>query len=289
MTIKDTPSGSVIAAEITGVDLRNEIDSATAGHLRNLFDKYSVLVFRDQNLSEKDLICFSTVFGSLEEHFLSEYQRPGYPAIYVVSNIIENDKPIGISDAGLEWHTDSSWAKEPSAATVLHAKEVPISNGVVLGDTLFASMAAAYDKLDEELKKRLLGITAKHEYEHRHEQRRQAAESSRKALTEEQKGRASGARHPVVRTHPTTGRRCIYVNRWFTTGIAEMSEAEGVDLLNKLYEHISKEEFIYRHHWRKGDVIIWDNCAVQHKAIRDYALPQRRLMWRTTIKGSAPS
>lgn len=288
MNIQVEPTGAVIGAIVHGVDLRNHLDDETAAQLRSLFYKHSVLCIRDQNLSESDLVRFSRIIGDIETHFLSEYQRPGFPEIYVISNIVENGKAIGISDAGSEWHTDSSWAAEPSAATILHAIEIPVKDGIVLGDTLFSSMTAAYDTLPPELRKKLIQLNATHGYEHRHEQRRKAAGSSRKELTEEQKKRASGAIHPVIRMHPITGRPCVYVNRWFTTSLVGIPKEEAEAILQPLYEHVTKDEYVYRHHWQKGDVIIWDNCAVQHKAIHDYKLPERRMMWRTTIKGIAP-
>ena len=289
MRIQVEPANAVIGAIIHDLDLSKQLDEETASQVRDLFYQYSVLCFRGQNLAEADFVRFSHIFGDLETHFLSEYQRPGHPEIYVVSNIVENGKAIGISDAGTEWHTDSSWAKAPSAASILYAVEVPVRQGVVLGNTLFSSMTAAYDTLDPDLRGKLKELRASHGYEHRHAQRMKAAGSTRKELTEEQKKRATGATHPVIRTHPVTAKSCVYVNKWFTTGLVGVPEQEAEPLLQSVYSHVTKDDFIYRHKWQKGDVIIWDNCAVQHKAIQDYALPERRLMWRTTVQGSIPS
>jgi taurine dioxygenase len=193
-----------------------------------------------------------------------------------------------VADAGRYWHTDLSYVREPSRCSLLYAREVPVAaDGRVLGDTLFASTAAAYDALPAPMKARIADLKAVHRYGDRYD-RMEKSGGVRDALSEEQRQQTPDVVHPVVRTHPITRRKCLYVNEGFTVSILGLPEDEGSDLLAELSAHAHKAEFVYRHHWRRGDLLMWDNCQTQHLAVGDYALPQRRLMHRTTVKGSAP-
>jgi taurine dioxygenase len=213
--------------------------------------------------------------------------RPGYPELFVVSNVIENGRPIGSQDAGLFWHSDLCYMAEPSRGSVFYAREVPVGdNGEPLGDTLFASATAAYDALPEATKQRIAGLQAINSYEKGYYRDRNSG--PRPQLTEEQKRKTPDMPHPIARTHPYTGKKCLFVNEGYTSRIAGMDGPEGEALLNALLEHATQERFIYRHKWRVGDLLIWDNCSTQHLAIPDYQLPKRRLMERATVKGSRP-
>jgi taurine dioxygenase len=203
----------------------------------------------------------------------------------VVSNVVENGRNIGLADAGQYWHSDLSYIANPSRCSLLYALEVPVKDGRVLGETLFASAAYAYESLPDSMKARLEGLRATHSYGDRY--KKQQAAGTRGALTEDQLKKVPEVSQPVVRAHPITGRKVLFVNEGFTIELDGMPRSEGDALLKELCGHITRPETLYRHQWRKGDVLMWDNCLVQHRAIRDYELPLRRRMHRTTVAGVA--
>lgn len=274
-----------LGAEIRGVDLARELDERTFGEIVAAWREHEVIFIREQRLTPDQHLAVSRRFGELEHHVRQECCRPGYPEIFVVSNVIENGKPIGSQDAGLFWHSDLCYKQEPSRGSLFYAREVPQENGEPRGDTMFSSMTAAYDALPEPLKKRLAGRLAVNSYTHGYYRDRNSG--PRRRLTAEQMSKTPDIAHPVVRVHPETGRRCLFVNEGYTTRIVDMDKEESDALLAELFAHIRKPEFVYRHAWRVGDFLIWDNCSTQHRAVPDYALPLRRVMERTTLTGGA--
>lgn len=276
------PSTAPLGNEITGLNLSQPLDDATFAELRDAFSACSVLVFRNQNLTPEQQIRFSRGFGELEIHVMERYLLPGHPEIFRVSNIVENGQRIGGS--GEFWHTDLSYVAEPSRGSLLYSVEVPIRNGVVLGDTEFASTAAAYDALPAEMKKKLEGLKAVHRYGDIYNKVAQARGGA--ALTEEQKKKTPDVIHPVVFTHPFSGRKSLFVNEGFTVGIVGMPDDEAQALLRALYDHSTRPEFIYRHKWQVGDLVMWDNWATVHRATGGYTPEERRLLHRTTLKAS---
>jgi taurine dioxygenase len=283
------PSDTMIGAEISKIDLTKPLDRSVFDTVAAAFDCYSVIVFRGQDLTPEQHIAFSRRFGPLQINVRSEFNKPGYPEIFTVSNILVDGKPIGSRDAGRYWHSDLCYLPQPARASLLYTLEVPQRDGVSLGDTLFASARAAYDDLPADVKKRLAGLRAVNSYNAMFN--RKAAEFGvRPSLSdEEQKSKyPKDAVHPVIRTHPKTGCKCIYVCEGYTTRILDIPESESRELLALLFAHVTKPEYIYRHSWRVGDLLMWDNCAVQHLASFDYAPPLRRHMERTTVQGSIP-
>jgi taurine dioxygenase len=276
-------SDAPLGAEIIGLDLAGTVPPGTLEQVENVFHERGVVVFRDQNLTEEQQIAFSRRLGGLEIHVATECLRPGYPEILVVSNILENGKNIGLADAGQYWHSDLSYIATPSRCSLLYALEVPVKDGRVLGETLFASAAYAYDTLPESTKAKLAGLHAVHRYGDRY--KKQQAAGGRGALSEEQLKKVPDVIHPLVRPHPITGRKVLFANEGFTVEIIGMPSEESDALLAELFAHITRPEALYHHQWRQGDVLMWDNCLVQHKAIRDYELPLRRRMHRTTVAG----
>jgi taurine dioxygenase len=282
-------SDTMIGAEISEIDLRKPLDDSIFYAISAAFDRYSVVVFRNQDLTPAQRIVFSRCFGPLQINVRSEFNKPGYPAIYAISNILVNGKPIGSQDAGRYWHSDLCYLPQPARASLMYALEVPQRDGVSLGDTMFASTWAAYDDLPADIKERLAGLRAVNSYNAMFN--RKAAEFGvRPSLSdEEQKSKyPKDAVHPVIRTHPITGRKCIYVCEGYTTRILDIPEPESRKLLDLLFAQVTKPEYIYRHSWRVGDLVMWDNCAAQHLASFDYAPPLRRHMERTTVEGSIP-
>jgi taurine dioxygenase len=204
---------------------------------------------------------------------------PGSPEIVIVSNVTEAGQPIGVRRAGENWHSDMCYAPRPPRGTMLYALEIPDLFGLSLGNTEFASAAAAWDALPEQLRPRVEGRRAVFDFSGR-----------KRAFPPKQSeiDRYPPLTHPIVRTHPYTLRKCLYVMRDDCTTIEGIDPEEAAALIAALAEHIVKPAFIYRHQWRRGDLLMWDNCTVQHRAIQDYDLPHRRLMHRTTMGGAVP-
>ena len=274
-----------IGAEVLGVDLSEDMDDETFGEIEDAFNAHSVLVFRDQHLSEERQLAFSRRFGPLDVHVLSQYNHPRHPEILIVSNVKEGDRHVGIYDAGRYWHTDLSYMEVPSRGSMLYAIEIPEEGGEPLGDTLFTSTTAAYDALPAETKRRIEGLSAVYSLDHRH--KKLVADGDADAvLDDDAKERAPEVTHRIVQTHPVTGRRILYVNEGQTAKILGVPEEEGDALLRELCAACTRPELIYRHKWRVGDVLLWDNLPTQHLAICDYALPQRRYLHRTTLSGT---
>ncbi|MGE4112436.1 MAG: TauD/TfdA dioxygenase family protein [Burkholderiales bacterium] len=281
------PTGAALGAEIRGIDLAQPLDDPTFRAIEDALHEHEVIFFRDQRLSPERHIEFSRRFGELEKHVRVDCCKPGYPEIFVVSNVIENGKPIGTQDAGLFWHSDLAYMAVPSRGSLFYAHEVPHDDtGRPLGDTLFASTTAAWNTLPEDIKHAVSGRRAVTSYAKGYYRDRKSG--PRPALTEAQKARTPDVEHPIMRTHPHTKKPCLFVNEGYTSRISDLPQAESERILNLLFEHVSRPEFVYRHQWRAGDFLIWDNCSTQHRAVFDYALPQRRRMERTTLTGTAP-
>jgi len=279
-----TKSGAACGAEIA-CDLAQDIDEEAFREIERAFHDNIVVVFRRQILSSEQQIEFSRRFGELEIHIVKKYLLPGYPEILLISNIRnEQGEHIGLADAGFTWHSDTSYRRRPSRCSLLYAREVPERDGQPLGDTVFANATAAYEALPETMKQHLAGLKAIHRYS----ARRRVADSPRPKLSQAQLDETPDIAHPIVRTHPYTGRKSLYVTAGECIGIEGMPEDEAVDLIAELDTHCVRPEFLYRHKWQVGDLLMWDNTSSMHLAICDYALPERRLMHRTTVIGTVP-
>ena len=266
--------------EILGVDINAGIDDAALAGIKRAFDAEGVVFLRGQALDPVSQVEFSRRFADLEIHFLKQFLHPDHSEILVISNIVENGRPDGQADAGRYWHSDLTYAAIPSRGSVMCAMEVPLDDaGVALGDTCFASAALAYEALDSKMKRRLEGLQAVHRFDARY--RRSAATVN---LDANQQAAQADIVHPVVTRHPITGRPGIYVNELFTVRIVGLSEDDSRNLIDELCVHVTRAEFVYRHKWQAGDVLMWDNYTVQHLAIGDYGNARRR-MHKTTLKG----
>ena len=273
---------AAVGAEVLGLDLSRPISVTDFTRLHQAHLQHHVLVFRDQRITPQQQIDFSRRFGPLQIHVLKSFQLAGHPEIMIVSNIKENGVPIGLGDAGVFWHSDLSYVEKPSLGSMLHAQELP-SEG---GDTLFANQHTAYEALPEALKARLDGLQAEHSYLTQYEALR-ARSPWRPKLTQEQLDQVRPTVHPVVRTHPETGRKALFVSEHFTTRVLGLPEAESRALLDELFALSTRPEHVYRHVWQPHDMVFWDNRSVMHLAA---GTPDhlRRKLYRTTIEGDVP-
>jgi taurine dioxygenase len=274
------PASEHVGAEITDVNLAASLSNGAFEKIENAYNRYSLLIFRDQELSPEQQIAFARRFGELEISPRTQFALPGYPEILVLSNIIENGKPIGNADAGRTWHTDMSYTKTPPRGSLLYAREIPTENSRALGDTVFASTAAAFESRPKHEQASLLGLRAIH----RGSAKKYAPGSKLADMVKD----IPDVEHPVIRTHPATGRKAIYVCEGECVGIRGMADQESLPLIKMLADLVTRPEFCYRHQWRVGDLLMWDNAATQHLAISDYQLPLRRLMHRVTVNGTVP-
>ena len=249
--------------------------------LQRAVAEHGVLVFRDQHLTPAEHIAFSRKFGTLEEHVFKDALLEGHPEIYVLSNVVEEGKPQGRPYVGNYWHSDLSYMSEPSMGSMLYGMEVPPLGG----DTLYANMYLAYQSLSSGMQTVLESLRAEHDFAHA-DKHIFSKRDDRRGLRDDERPRVPPVEHPVLRTHPVSGRRALFVNQGFTSRFADMTEAESRPLLEFLFQHSVNPAFIYRHRWQKGDLLFWDNRCTIHNAIRDYT--GHRHMHRTTIRGDRP-
>ncbi len=264
--------------EVSGLDLREPVGEDVREALRHAFVDKSVLVVRNQSLSPHQLVAAVGLFGEIFRQHNTRFALPECPEIHYLSN--QDSFPDGRRYIpGEGWHTDHSNDARPPKATVLHAVELPDTGG----DTQFANMAVAYDALSPATRQRLAGLVAIHVY--------QSSHSARKlmALPESQRERVPNAvLHPIVRTHPETGAKALYINPIRIEGILGMDHREALPLLAELLQHATAERFQYRHAWRPGDLVIWDNRCLLHKANGDYDMRQTRYLYRVMLQGDVP-
>jgi taurine dioxygenase len=274
------PTGAALGAEVRGVDLTS-LDDRQFATLRDAWHQHQVILLRGQTLDDQDLIAFSRRFGDLDWAPVQETGRrfvEGLPEIYIVSNVKQNGEPIGSLGAGeAVWHTDMSYLEKPPMASTLYALEVPPSGG----NTSFCSMYAVYQSLPPELKRRIASLKIKHDGTYN------SGGFLRQGVTPTDDPRTSpGALHPLVCTHPDTGRQMLYLGRRRNAYLAGLELAESEALLDELWRFVERPEFKWEHVWRVGDLVMWDNRCTMHR--RDpFDDSTRRIMHRTQIKGAA--
>ena len=276
------PLAGHVGAQIIGLDLTQPLSDADFARVHRAHLDHHLVVFRDQQITPLQQIEFSRRFGVLQIHVLKQFLLAGHPEILIVSNIVDDGKPVGLGDAGKYWHSDLSYKELPSLGSMLHAQELP-SEG---GDTLFADMHRALDTLPRHLLDAVQGKQAVHSYTARYSEGKNAA-SWRPTLTAEQLAQVVTVAHPIVRTHPENGRKALFVSEGFTTHIVGLPADESRDLLTQLYAHSVLPENVYRHSWQAHDMVFWDNRSLIHLAA---GCPDhlRRKLYRTTIQGDAP-
>lgn len=278
MSLSITLLSDHTGAEVRGIDLRLDLGEEAREELYRAFTEHSVLAIRDQRLSPREFADAARIFGEIFVQHNTRFALPECPVVHYISN--EDKYPDGkryIPGSG--YHTDHSNDATPPKATMLHAVELPDSGG----DTQFVNMHRAWETLPEAMRQRIDGLKAMHVYQSRHSERKLFG------LPPEATGRVPDAVvHPIVRTHPETGRRAIYINPIRIESIVGMDDGEALPLLDALLEHAVRPEHQYRHRWQPGDVVIWDNRCLLHKANGDYDMSQRRYLYRLMLKGDAP-
>ena len=272
--MKIRPLTPALGAEIHGIDLSASLPDSVMKDIEQALLDWKVVFFRDQNITTEDHLRFSRWFGELEIHPFAP-KKDGYPEVLVITHDQDHKGSENL------WHSDVTWREEPSLGSVLRALEVP----PVGGDTLFSDMFAAYEGLDDEIKNQIDGAVAVHDFANfrRALRKRGASEEQIEAFNRE----FPKPEHPVVRTHPVTGRKALYVNGAFTQYIKGFSEEESRTLLRRLYAQARTPEYQCRFRWAKNSVAFWDNRSVQHYAVSDY-WPQTRSVERVTICGDRP-
>jgi taurine dioxygenase len=272
------PLGDHTGAEVTGIDLTAPVSAETRSALNRTFVDRSVLVIRDQHLAPQQVVQAVHVFGDIFRQQNTRFAVEGCPEIHYVSNqdtFADGRRYI----PGDGWHTDHSNAARPPKATVLHAVELPSAGG----DTQYANMAAAYDGLPDRTRQRIAPLQGIHVYQSSHSARKLVA------LSEQDNERVPNAvLHPIVRTHPESGREGIYINPIRIEGILGLDHKEALPLLDELLAHATQEEYQYRHKWRPGDLVMWDNRCLLHKANGDYDMSQKRYLYRVMLQGDVP-
>ena len=280
MPITVTPTGAALGAKVGGIDLR-QIDDRDFAAIHRAWLEHLVLLFRGQTLNDDDMIAFSRRLGELDFAPIQENGRrfvEGHPEIYVVSNVIENGVAIGSLGAGeAVWHTDMSYLEDPPKASMLYAIEIPPAGG----NTGFTSMYRAYAELPEALKRRIAGRRVKHDGTYN------SGGYVRQGVTPTDDPReAPGTYHPIVCTHPETGRQCLYLGRRRNAYIEGLELAESEALLDEVWRYATRDELTWYNTWRVGDLVLWDNRCTMHR--RDpFDASSRRIMHRTQIKGEA--
>jgi taurine dioxygenase len=259
------PTGRALAAEIRGLDTTKPFDRETVERLKQALTQHLLLLWRDQSLMDDQLVRFGRYFGDPKPHVREQPDRP-IEEIFVVSNVMEDGKPIGaLGNGELTFHSDLSYLPRPGSFSVVYAVEVPEKGG----DTQWANCYAAYDALPDELRERLLELRAVHRH------------------GEEEQNPPVPVSHPVIRTHPDTGRRATFVSPQFTRLILGVSDEESRSLLEVLFSHVSRPEFVWTHHWRAGDLVIWDNRCTLHRR-EPFDSNDRRILKRTQMFGEEP-
>lgn len=278
------PSGQTLGASVEGIDLADPLSEGDFRTVLRALGQYGVLCFPHQTFDTPALAAFARRFGELEVNVANLYYEPDFPEIMILSNQLRPDgKPVGLNDAGQGWHTDMSYSKDIALANILHAQAVPMRNGKSVGETQFRNMHAAYDELPDDIKHKIEGRTATHDFEKFWEVMRHRPGSRRPALTEEQKRKKPPVSQPLVRVHPLTGRKILYANPGYTMRIDGMDPNESAAILEYLFRHQERADFLYAHHWAVGDVLMWDNIGTVHNAIADYMPTEPRYMRRAQV------
>ena len=279
MGLTTLPLTEALGAEVRGCDLSRDLDETTVRDLRQAWLDHSLLLFRDVAMTHHEHVAFTRRFGPLHIMPQTQYNHPECQEVFVLSNAKRNGRPAGMRRVGLGWHTDGEDKVRPNAGSLLYAHEVPPEGG----DTFFASMYAAYEALPPAIKTRIESRKARFSRIALHH----VHYPEEPPLTEAAIASWPDVFHPLVRIHPESGRKSIYIGRW-ACGIVGMPDDEAKTLLGELMDFVTQDDFVYRHSWRKGDALLWDNRCTMHCATPYDETKYRRHMHRTTLEGDVP-
>jgi taurine dioxygenase len=274
------PLCRAFGAELIGVDLSQPVDDALFEHIHGAFLEHQLLLLRDQDLPPANQVALGRRFGEVQVHVMNQYHADGFPELYFLSNLDDQGRPSGKHpDRGtLAWHTDGSWRRVTGQATILYGVEVPAEGG----ETHFCDMYGAYDALSGAMKERLEGMRAIHNLDFSRSRRH-----GEDPMTEAQKREVPPVDHPVIRTHPGTGRKCVFLGD-HAENVAGLGYEEGRRLVEEINSQAVRPELTYRHRWRPGDLVIWDNRCLMHRSTPYDTALERRVMRRCTILGEVP-
>ena len=280
MTVK--PLSEALGAEISGINAA-ELDDARFEELRDVFHQNLVVVVKDQDLTPAQQTEFARRFGEIQYHISPEYLMKDQPEVMILSNEKQDGKFIGLPDGGSEWHSDHSYVDQPTGYTMLQAIKVPKDGG----DTEWTNMVRAYEALPDDMQSRLDGLVGIHSF-NRMKNQRLSVPVRHMNDPDYYKRSPPDSFHPMVRTHPHTDKKALYISPRFTIGIKDMDDSEAQPLLDELFAHIQNRDFIYHHRWTVGDLLMWDNRATIHLALLGVPEGQARRMHRTTVLGEIP-
>jgi taurine dioxygenase len=283
MDMRIIPSGATLGARVEGLDLAQPLTDDTFQALLQALGRYGVLKYPRQNLTARQLRDFAARFGELEVNVANAYQEPGLPEVMILSNMVKDGKPLGLADAGQDWHTDMSYSRMIAFTNVLYGLTIPRRDGKSLGNTEFCNMHAAYEALSLDWKRRLEGMTVTHDFNKFWEMMRRERGSTRPPLTEAQRAAKPPVSHPIFLVHPITGRRVLYCNPGYAVRINEMPQDESDEVLAFLFAHQTRPEFRYANQWEERDVLMWDNMGTIHNAVADYLPTEHRYIQRCQV------
>jgi taurine dioxygenase len=278
---------SVLGARVLDVDLARPLPPQAVRLILMALGERGVLCFPGQSLDPPALAAFAAQFGELEINVANRFHAPGHPEVMILSNMVEDGKPVGFADAGQGWHTDVSYSREIALATMLHAKRVPMRDGVARGNTEFLSMRHAYDDLPADVKARIAGRSAVHDFAKFWNMMLAKPGTDRLPLSEAQKQKRPPVAQPIVRTHPVTGKKVLYCNPGYAVRVEGLDPTDSDALLEFLFRHQTQRKYFHAHRWSEGDVLMWDDIATIHNAVADYGAHEPRYMYRAQVLAKA--
>jgi taurine dioxygenase len=277
------PEADVLGARVEDVDLARPLAHGAARDILMALGERGVLCLPGQDLEPPAFAAFAAQFGTLEINVANRFHAPGQPEVMILSNMVADGKPVGFADAGQGWHTDVSYSREIALATMLHAKRIPVRDGMARGNTEFQSMRHAYDDLPAKVKERIDGLSAVHDFSKFWNMMLSKPGTDRLPLSEAQREKRPPVAQPIVRTHPVTGRKVLYCNPGYATRIEGLDPTESDELLDLLFRHQAQRKYFHAHSWREGDVLMWDDIATTHNAVADYGADEPRFMYRVQV------
>lgn len=277
------PSNQSLGAKVIGIDIAKNIQANECEQIIQWLGQYGVLTFPKQEVTPRQLRDFAANFGELEINVAKIAQDPDLPEVMTLSNMVKDGVPLGLSDAGQDWHTDMSYSKLIAFTNVLYGIKIPMRDGKSLGNTEFCNMHAAYEALPKDIQETLENKTITHDFNKFWEKMRSEKGSTRPPLTPEQRAAKPPVSHPAILIHPITKKKVLYANPGYSVRINELDEAKSESLLNYLFEHQLQERFKYAFEWEEKSILMWDNMGTIHNAVADYRPDEHRYIKRLQV------